>query len=221
MNPYYPIFLNLTEQKVLVIGGGKVAERKVRSLLKCHARVQVISPDLTVGLEKVARAKGIRCRKRRFVPSDLDGFRLVICATDDPAINRSAYDHAKQKGIFCNVVDAPDLCNFIVPSVIRRGDLTVAVSTGGSSPALARKVREEVGLLLGPEYREFLALLRKVRPLIQHEIPDKGRRTRIYRELVDTGAQKMLRLGRRREAREEISKVLRRYSVPSPKWPHA
>jgi precorrin-2 dehydrogenase/sirohydrochlorin ferrochelatase len=216
MNIYYPIFVNLKEEKVLVIGGGKVAERKVRSLLRCHARVVVASPTLTTGLRQIVHNGRVTYRKKLFSPADLNGVRLVISATNDTAVNQKAVEESKKRGIFCNVVDIPDLCSFIVPSVIRRGDLTVAISTGGSSPALARKTREEIEQVVGPEFRVFLKILKKVRPLVQQEVPSANQRGRIYRELVNSRARELIRQGRHQDARDELRKILRKHSVSSP-----
>jgi precorrin-2 dehydrogenase/sirohydrochlorin ferrochelatase len=216
MTAYYPIFINLKDKAVLVIGGGKVAERKVRSLLPCGPQVRVVSPKATSGLERLARDGRISYRARTFSVTDLKGARLVICATEDQAVNGRAAKEAAQRDIPCNVVDAPELGSFIVPSVIRRGDLTVAISTAGSSPALARKVRETIEGRVGPEYNEFLKLLKEARPFIQREVPRMTDRTQLYRQLVDSDALSLIQGGQKKEARETLGEILRLHSVSSP-----
>ncbi|OIP64388.1 MAG: siroheme synthase [Nitrospirae bacterium CG08_land_8_20_14_0_20_52_24] len=206
---YYPIFLNLQGERTLIIGGGRVAERKARSLLKSHAHVTVISPELTSGLRRLAQAGRIIHKERKFLSSDLNGIRLIICATNDTAVNRKAAVQAERKGILYNVVDVPELCNFIVPSMVRRGDLTVAVSTGGGSPALSKKVRQEIETLIGPEYKTFLKLLREARPKIQREIPEKSRRTRAYREVIESETLSLIRAGRIKEARQRVREKIK------------
>jgi precorrin-2 dehydrogenase/sirohydrochlorin ferrochelatase len=216
MNTYYPVFLQLKKENVLVIGGGEVAERKVRSFLQCKANVQVISPDLTAGLRRLVENEKVRYKKNKFTPSDLNGVRLAVCATNDPAVNRQAAEEAEKKGVLLNVVDAPDLCDFIVPSIVRRGDLTIAVSTGGSSPALARKIRKELQQHFGSEYSKFLKLLKEVRPLVQRGVSSAARRGRIYREITESRAKDLIRDGRLREAREAVKKIITKYSIAYP-----
>ncbi|MEK6777475.1 MAG: bifunctional precorrin-2 dehydrogenase/sirohydrochlorin ferrochelatase [bacterium] len=209
MNIYYPIFLDLQGERTLVIGGGRVAERKARSLLKSHAHVMVISPELTSGLRRLVQAGRIIHKQRKFISSDLNGVRLIICATNDTAVNRKAAGQAEKRGILYNVVDVPELCNFIVPSTVRRGDLTVAISTGGSSPALAKKIRREIETLIGPEYKAFLKLLRDIRPIIQREIPSKDRRMRAYGDVIESETLSLVRAGRIKEARQKVREILK------------
>lgn len=209
MNIYYPIFLDLQGKRTLVIGGGRVAERKARSLLKSHAHVMVISPELTSGLRRLVQAGRIIHKQRKFISSDLNGVRLVICATNDTAVNRKTAGQAEKRGILYNVVDVPELCNFIVPSTVRRGDLTVAISTGGSSPALAKKIRREIETLIGPEYKAFLRLLRDIRPIIQRDIPSKDRRMRAYGEVIESETLSLVRAGRIKDARQKVREILK------------
>lgn len=213
MNPYYPLFLNLEKVGVLVIGGGRVAERKVRSLLRHGARVRLVSPVLTTGLQQSVDRQRITFRRGTFRPSDLDRVRLAICATDDETVHRKAAAEGKKRGVLINVVDVPELCDFIVPSTVRRGDLTVAVSTGGSSPAFAKKIRRELEVYFGPEYGRFLKLLKGFRPLALDAVGDGKRRSRLFRELAGSAALSLLREGRTKAARKEISAILEKYGV--------
>jgi len=213
MNPYYPLFLNLEKIRVLVIGGGRVAERKVRSLLRYGARVRLVSPALTTGLQQLVDTRRITCRRGTFRPSDLDRVRLAFCATDDVQVHRKAVREGRKRGVLMNVVDVPELCEFIVPSAVRRGDLTVAISTGGSSPALAKTIRRELEAHFGPEYGRFLKLLKALRPLALDAVGDGRNRSRLFRELAESKILSLLRKGRTKEAREEISAILKKYGI--------
>lgn len=168
---YYPLFVDLTDRKVVVVGGGNVAERKVAGLLDARAVVIVVSPEATPGLKDLASRELIGWKARPFVPDDLEAAWLVIAATDDQAAQRIVHAEAERRGIFCNTVDQPDLCSFIVPSLVRRGDLCVAISTAGKSPALARRLRREFEQSFGPYYTPYVALLGELRQLILESFP--------------------------------------------------
>ncbi len=164
--PYYPVCLDLRDRACLVIGGGRVAERKVRGLCDCQARVTVLSPDLTPGLRQLADSGTITVIDRPYRPGDLNGFFLVIAATDDPAAQEEIHGEATEKNILLNVADVPDRCNFILPATVRRDEFCIAVSTGGSSPALARRIRQELEGRYGPEYGIYTAMLGILRKVI-------------------------------------------------------
>jgi precorrin-2 dehydrogenase/sirohydrochlorin ferrochelatase len=169
---YYPLFLDIKGKKVVVIGGGNVAERKVTGLLEAQATVIVVSPDITPGLKELESRGLIGWKAISFVADDLDDAWLVIAATDDQSVQRIVHSEAERRGIFCNTVDQPDLCSFIVPSVVRRGDLCLAISTAGKSPALARRLRREFEQVFGPHYTPYVALLGELRELILEIFPD-------------------------------------------------
>ncbi len=213
MSSYYPVFLNLQGEKTLVIGGGQVAERKIRTLLRYGAAVTLVSPEVTAGLKRLVEQKGVVLRRRTFRASDLRGVRLVICATNDEVTNRRAAREAEKRGILLNVVDVPELCRFIVPSVLRRGDLTVAISTGGGSPALAKKVRRELEAHVGPEYTEFLGLLKRVRRVVRRDVSREAERRTIYGALIDSEALGLLRAGRRDAARAVVREILGQFGI--------
>lgn len=160
---YYPALLDLEDKLVAVIGGGRVAARKVASLLEVGARVRLVSPRLAPETQAQTSDPGLELRQREFHPNDLDGACLVICATDIESLNRSVAAEAEKRGLFVNVVDVPPLCSFIVPAVVRRGELTVAVSTGGASPAAARRLRERLQDDFGPAWEPYLKLMRALR----------------------------------------------------------
>jgi len=160
---YYPVFLSINGKKCVVVGGGQVALRKVKVLLDYGADVKVISPDLCPELNRLAEDRKIDVQRKLYQPGDLKGALIVIAATDEHAINLEVVKEAKGTGILVNVVDDPGNSDFIVPSCLRRGDITVAVSTAGRSPALARKIRSRMEKDLGNEYAVLVQLIDEVR----------------------------------------------------------
>lgn len=160
---YFPICLDITGRHCAVIGGGRVAERKVRALMEHAARVTVISPEVTEELA-VFHAEGrLAWLKREYREDDLADVFLVIAATDDPEVQRRVHAEADKHNILLNVADVPKWCNFILPATVRRGDLSISVSTGGKSPALASRLRKELEKQFGPEYEVLLYLLGRLR----------------------------------------------------------
>jgi precorrin-2 dehydrogenase/sirohydrochlorin ferrochelatase len=187
---YYPIFLNLEGRKAVVVGGGRVAERKVLSLIESHAAVTVISPSLTERLRKEKSLKTIRHKSRRFRKGDLEGAFLVIAATDSQETNRSV---SREASCLVNVVDVPSECNFIAPSVVKRGPLTFAISTGGISPAMSKSLRKEIGALYGPSFSGYLRFVRKIRTRALAEIVDKKKRESFLKGIASAELLKTLR----------------------------
>ena len=163
MSSYYPVFLDLKGRRCLVVGGGSVAERKTRMLLDHNALVTVISPALNQGLQQLAEQGAIQVVPRNFQSNDLRGAFLAIAATDDPITNAAVSDKGRKQRILINVVDDPKVSDFIVPSIVRRGDITIAISTAGKSPALARKIRTELDAILPAQYARLLSLVSDVR----------------------------------------------------------
>jgi len=154
---YFAAFLDLRGRRCLVVGGGEIGERKARALLQCGAPVTVVSPALTRGLAALAAAGRVVDRRRTFRRSDLRGCALVVAATGDPSVDAAVAALGRRAHVLVNVVDRPELCDFILPSVLQRGELQIAVSTGGRSPALAREIRRRLEALFGPEYAELIA----------------------------------------------------------------
>ncbi len=175
---------------MVVIGGGRVAERKVISLHKTGANVTVVSPRLTKKLQKDKTEKKIRHLSRNYKISDLKGAFLVIAATDSPEINRRVAENAPA---LVNVVDVPSQCNFIAPSVIKRGSLMIAISTSGTSPALSRAIRKELQILYGPEVSEYLKFVRSLRGKALSRIKEKGMRERFLKSLASENILRALR----------------------------
>lgn len=144
MPAYYPVYLNLQGRRCVIIGGGGVAEGKIARLLESGAEIRVISPDATRGIQRMADAGAIRWEPRPYRPGDLAGAFIAIAATNNREVNRRIFDEAEARGVMLNAVDDPPNCSFIAPSIVQRGPVTVAISTGGASPALARKLRESL-----------------------------------------------------------------------------
>ncbi len=163
---YYPICLDITDRHCIVIGGGRVAARKAQGLLAHGARVTVISPQLDGELAPLAEAGRLAWRARPYRKGDLADAFLVIAATDDPAVQERIHAEAEAGNILLNVADVPKWCNFILPAAVRRGDFSLAVSTGGKSPALAKQLREELETQFGEEYATLLVVLGALRPLV-------------------------------------------------------
>lgn len=160
---YYPLFLEISGRRCIVVGGGNVAERKVERLLACGARVEVVGKALTPELEELKRAGAICHRDADYDGAHISGAFLVIGATDNDEVNERTARDARALGIPVNIVDDPARCDFILPSLVERGDLTIAVSTGGKSPALAKKLRRELEEAYGPEYAVLLEIMGELR----------------------------------------------------------
>lgn len=190
---YYPVFLRLAGRRCVVVGGGGVAERKVRSLLAAGAEVTVVSPSLTAGLAELAAREEIAHAARPYRHGDLAGAALAYAATDDEPLHEAIANEAEARGVLLNVVDRPRWCGFIVPSVMARGDLTVAVSTAGGSPALARRVRQDIEHALGPEYERALDVLARLRHHLQEQPLSSTERQRILTGLVASDLLERLR----------------------------
>ena len=190
---YYPVFLRVAGRRCVVIGGGTIATRKVESLLAAGAGVAVISPSLTADLTARAARGEIEHVARTYRPGDLAGAMLAYAATDDETVHAAVACEAEAAGVLLNVVDRPQLCTFIAPSILRRGDLTVAVSTSGGSPALARRVREDLERSLGPEYERALDVLGRLRRHLQTRAVSSAERQRILTGLVGSDLLDRLR----------------------------
>ena len=205
---YYPIFADLNGRRCVVIGGGLVAQRKVTTLLGYGADIVLVSPEATGRLKRYAKQDRIAYRARRFRPSDLRGAWLVYAATDDHRINELVYRSAARQRVFANVVDQTPLCSFIAPSIFRRGPLTLAVSTGGGSPSLAKRLRRELGRTIGADYVPMLQLLRALRGVARRRLPRYHDRKRYFDRLVSGRVFQLVSAGKRREARQQALALL-------------
>jgi precorrin-2 dehydrogenase/sirohydrochlorin ferrochelatase len=210
---YYPLNLSLRGKKCVVVGGGKVAERRILGLLECGANVAVISPTLTPKLKALLEKREITYLPRGYKPGDLvypgDDRRekayLVIASTDNHKVNRRVGEEAKSLGILVNVVSEPKLSDFTVPSVLRRGKLTVTISTSGDSPALSRRLRLELEKILGEEYEVFTELLGVVRKKLR--TLSAGKRRRMYTQVATSSIPELLRDKKYEKAEEELKKI--------------
>jgi len=207
---YYPIFLNINGNKCVIVGGGKVALRKVKMLLECGAKVTVISPILHQDLVRLAQGKALRLIERDYEPGDLDGAVVVIAATDAEEVNRNVAHEAKKRGILVNVVDDPGESDFIVPSFLRRGDLTIAISTGGTSPALAKKIRTKLEQDFGKEYGLLLPLIGEVRSTVKEKAIMV--REKAWQEALDLDSLiRLIQKGQREKAKTLLLNKLKAY----------
>lgn len=204
----YPIQLEIENMPCLVVGGGSVALRKVRSLTEAGARVTVISPALCDGLAELAAlgridhiVRGCRC-------GDTLGYRLVICATDDGALNRRIADEAKAGGALVNVIDAPEEGNFTVPASVASGQLLLTVSTGGISPAFSRMLRRELGEMYGSVHGDFLARLGEWRDEVKTLLPTARDRGSFWRSVLTEDVMQMLRDGKIKQAEESVQDAI-------------
>jgi precorrin-2 dehydrogenase / sirohydrochlorin ferrochelatase len=159
----FPLFLKLRGRRCLVVGAGKISEGKIAGLLETGAKVQVVAPKATEQIARWHRSKKVRLRRRPFRLSDLKGMFLVVAATNSDRAHRTIYREAQKRKVLCNIVDVPELCDFYYAAVVRRGGLQIAISTAGSSPSLARRLREEMEANFGPEYAAWLKHLSRDR----------------------------------------------------------
>src|SRR5579871_646200 len=177
---FYMAALDVASRRCLVVGGGPVALEKATGLVACGAIVHVVAPELSDGFSCLP----VEWRRGRYRRSDLAGCFLVIAATSDRAVNERVHADAEARGMLCNVADVPELCNFILPAVHREGPIAVAVSTGGASPALAKRLRSQIAELVGPEHAELAEELRALRPEVKARFETYEERRDYFEELV-------------------------------------
>lgn len=200
----YPVALKLENQVCLVVGGGAVAERKVSSLLKSGAKVKLVSKEVTPRLRRLIAAGLVAYRQGEYACADLAGVFLAIGATSCPETNRRLAQDCRERNLLVNVVDSPELCNFYVPAVVTRDSFQIAVSTGGKSPLLARKIREELAKRYGPEYGELAGLLGRIREKARREIKDLRARQALFGRLLDGEVLELMQKGLWKEAKERV-----------------
>ena len=187
---YYPAFLNISGKNVVVVGGGTIAERKVLTLIRAGAVVTVISPTLTKRLFREKEKNTIRHISRTYRKGDLSGSFLAIAATDIPSVNSKV---AREATALVNVVDVPKECTFIAPSVVRRGPLTIAISTGGASPAFSKTIRKELEKTISPDVGEYLSFMGEMRRKALASIRDPKKRERFLKDLASEKVLHLLR----------------------------
>ena len=194
----FPAFLKLAGRRCLMVGAGPVAEEKIEGLLRAGADVRVVAPQATLRIRTLARKKRIRWDERAFRASDLSGAFLVVAATSSPSLHAQIHRQARRRGVLCNVVDDPEHCDFYYGSVVRRGQLQIAISTGGHSPALAQRLRKQMEREFGAEYGEWLKELGKIRKrLFAKKITSERRRALLHQLASEASFEEFLRRKKR------------------------
>ena len=201
---FYPVCLDISGERCVVVGGGEVAERKAAGLLECGAKVVLVARDLITELRVMKDAGKIKHVANDYTKECLEGAFLVIGATDREDVNEKVSQDARDRGILVNIVDVPARCNFIVPSVFRRGDLLVAVSTGGKSPALARRLREEIEERYGPEYGTLLGIMGDLRGRIIARGASSAENRVLFESVLDSDILRYIREEKGTRVREII-----------------
>jgi len=188
---YYPIFLNIKDKDCLIVGGGPVGARKAATLKKYGANVRVISDRFSSGFDELEKLS-ICLEEKEYEKKDVNGMFFVFAATNDAGLNRQIKEDASLLNILCNVADAPDNSDFLLPSIVDRGDLVVAVSTSGSSPAMAKRIRKDLENYFGPEYVQFLLLMGNIRKrlLLSGSAPDENKA--IFNTLIEMGVLELI-----------------------------
>ncbi|MDO8749995.1 MAG: bifunctional precorrin-2 dehydrogenase/sirohydrochlorin ferrochelatase [Dehalococcoidia bacterium] len=206
MPSYYPVYLNLKGRRCVIIGGGAEAERKVNGLLECSALVTVISPKATIALHDLANRGFIDWVSREYQTGDLEGVFLAIAENDKPVVYMEVAREAERRGVLLNVVDTTNLCSFIAPAIVRRGDVTFAISTSGLSPALARRLKEELSESPVLRWADMADMVAEVRLALQRKgvRPDPER----WQECMDEELLELFHGGRREEAKERLLHML-------------
>lgn len=201
---YFPLFIDLEHMPCLVVGGGTVAKRKVKALLSCGAEVTVVAKEWADDLQSLQREyQNLSLWRHEYRESDLDGMYMAVAAADDLEVNLQVADDAKRRGIRVNSAEPPEAGNFIFPAYIRRGGLSVGISTGGQSPAASRYLREEIEKIIPEHIEEVLLYMEEVRPRILARIPEQKKREKVLRALF----QAALHAGRGLEKEEEVSVI--------------
>lgn len=198
--PYCPIFLDLEERPVVIVGGGAVCARKAEMLMRYGAQVTIVAPDVTAEIEAWERDGKLATKRKLYDEADLEGASMVIASTDDRCINARIARDSRRRHIPVNIVDVTHLCDFIVPAVIDKRSVQIAVSTGGQSPALARRLKADLNRVIGPEYGEVNDLLGSLRQAAKKALPTDADRKRFFDSILDAGILDLLRDDRRREA---------------------
>jgi precorrin-2 dehydrogenase / sirohydrochlorin ferrochelatase len=184
----FPLFVKLGGRRVLVVGAGSIAESKISGLVDTGAEVHVIAPSATAKVRAWARSGKIDWQQRGFEPTDLDGAFLVVAATSFTQLHQQIFAEAQRRGVLCNIVDVPHLCDFYYPAVVRRGALQIAISTSGESPALAQRLRKELERQFGPEYEEWLKAIGEARSKMRHKTLDARKRQLLLHRMASQKA---------------------------------
>jgi siroheme synthase-like protein len=198
----FPLFLKLEGQRCLVVGGNAEVAGKIPALLASGARVRVVSPQVTDGIRQLAEENKVQWEPRAFTPADLNHVTLVIALDDDDALNELVYREATSRGVLCNVVDQPERCHFYYPAVVRRGQLQIAISTGGLSPALASQIRRDLDDQFEPAYTGWVEALGNAREQVLRKHPRSAHRTKLLQRIASRRAFASFKLARRKTTQE-------------------
>jgi precorrin-2 dehydrogenase/sirohydrochlorin ferrochelatase len=190
---YYPVHLDINNRNALVVGGGGVGTRKVRTLLACGARVTVVSLETSRQLRDLAASGQIVLKERSYQSDDLSGMFLVIGATNDEQLNRQISNDADRLNTLCNIADRPEVCNFILPSIVHRDDLVITISTSGKSPALAKKLRKALEIQFGEEYGTLLQLMGAIRKKLLRQAHEPEAHKPLFEQLLNSDLIGMIR----------------------------
>jgi precorrin-2 dehydrogenase/sirohydrochlorin ferrochelatase len=196
---YYPVHLDIQNRNVLVVGGGSVGTRKVKTLLDCSARVTVVSPEVSRKLRELAASGDIKLAERSYQSEDLNGVFVVIGATDDERLNQQISSDADRLNTLCNIADRPEVCNFILPSIVQRDDLVITISTSGQSPALAKKLRKALENQFGEEYGTLLQLMGAIRKKLLQQAHKPEAHKPLFERLINSDLIVMIQAGKTEE----------------------
>ncbi len=205
---YYPANLDIQNQNCLVVGGGSVGKRKILTLLECGARVTVVSPKISNEIKALSEGHHIELKERNYRSSDLKGMFLVIGATDNEEVNRQISKDAARIRIICNIVDRPQECTFVLPAIVKQGDLVIAISTAGKSPAFAKRLRQKLSGEFGPECGKFLDLMGAIRKKLLQKGKSPEAHKYMFEQLIDEGLLKLVKHNNRKQIDTLLKKVL-------------
>lgn len=205
---YYPILMKLDDRLCLVVGGGQVAGRKASSLIQAGASVRIVAPKISEEIKAVVDSDKAEWLQEEFKPEHLDGIFLAIASTDNERVNKTIYDQAVKRAIPVNIVDKPELCTFIVPSVTRRGDLIIAISTSGKSPAVAKMIRKKLEKEFGEEWVVFLEIMGEARHKAMRSVRDQKQREKIFNRLAGSDMLDRIKRGDIKGARNLVVEIM-------------
>lgn len=208
---FYTINLNIKGKRCVVVGGGKVAYRKVTSLLESGAEVYVISTELNEELKMLLRERKIHFYEKEYSSGDLEGAFLVVAATDSKEINKKVAFEARRLKVIVNVIDDIELCDYIVPAITRVGDLTLSISTAGKSPSLTKKIKDELTERYGREYGELLNILGNIRGRVRDEVANPQRRKLLWKNIIDSKVLELIKEGASEKVNNLIEEIIKEY----------
>jgi len=206
--PYYPVFLDIKDRKIIIVGGGLVAERKVKNLLTYGCRIYICANNLTPYLNDLVTEKTIKRLEYNEIPEHMKEAFMAIAATDDHGVNREISLMAKESKVLINAVDQPDDCSFIVPSLVRRGELHIAISTGGKSPALAKRIRRRLESVYGEEYDIVLEIMGALRKRILASYRTQAEKKEVFEQLAEADLPEFLRKNDTEGLKKSLKSIL-------------